>query len=204
MKQSLILVLSILCIISCRKEDTSPGFINAGDTNNKKLFTLNFQDSIPKVEYSEFSEFEWTSTPKNIDDNEDFDIRIGYSWSSYMGEMYTKVFQIGNNSNGFEFAVCENDTVVAQFDTLPFIKIFNYGEKIDANQRWLEGDWDHLFTVSLYCKTDTTIFSINKDITDKYIGIRKLRNGNLIYGWISINLINHSHFKVKESCFNNQ
>jgi hypothetical protein len=112
----------------------------AGDADNKKTFVLNFEESIPPVEYNDFTEAEWNSIPINIDEDDVFDIRVSITWMTYREVAYEKLFKIGNNFSGLEFAANENDT-------LSFVQIFNNSDLICENERWLEGENDIYFNL---------------------------------------------------------
>lgn len=203
MKQLLAAGFLFLLLSGCEKKEENPTSLTAGNLINNRAYNLNYIDSIPDVVNTEFYNFEWMSTQITIDNNDDLDIRVGHTWGINKGELFQKAFRIGNNSSGFEFAVNEKDTLIGQNDTLTFVRIYNYSELIRDNQRWLEGDFEHLFYLSLYFKNDANECAINQNLTDKYIGIRKFKNGKMMYGWIKIEIRDNDVLVLKESCFDN-
>lgn len=202
MKQTLVVVFLILLLSGCEKEQNLNS-IAAGDLNNKTTYSLNYIESIPDVVSHDFYGFDWRDTPITIDGTDDPDIRVGYSWGTNKGELFHKAFRIGSNSNGFEFAINESDILITQDDTLTFVRIYNFSDLISENQHWVEGDFGQLFYLSLFYKNDSNEYRINQNLSDKYIGIRKLRDGKMVYGWIKIEITDNDILILKESCFNN-
>lgn len=203
MKQLLAAGFLVLLLSGCEKKEENSTLLTAGNLNNNRTYSLDYSDSIPDVVTTELYNFEWMSTQITIDNIDDLDIRVGHTWGINKGELFQKAFRIGNNSSGFEFAVNEKDTLVGQNDALTFVRIYNYSEVISDNQRWLKGDYEHLFYLSLYFKNDANEYAINQNLTDKYIGIRKLKNGKMMYGWIKIEIRENDVLVLKESCFDN-
>lgn len=203
MKQLLAAGLLILLLSGCEKKDENPKSFAAGDLNTNRAYSLNYTDSIPDTVNTGLYNFEWMSTHITIDTYNDMQIRVGHTWGINKGELFQKAFRIGNNSSDFEFAVNAKDTVVGQNDTLTFVRIYNYSELISENQRWLKRDSDHLFYLSLFYKKNLNEYVINHNLTDKYIGIRKLINGKMMYGWIKFEIRDNDVLLLKESCFDN-
>jgi hypothetical protein len=201
MKQLLAAGLLVLLFSGCEKKDENRESFTAGDLNTNRAYSLNYTDRIPDTVNSGLYNFKWMSTHITIDTYNDLQIRVGHSWGINKGELFHKAFRIGNNSSGFEFAVSDKDTVVGQNDTLTFVRIYNYSELISENQRWLEGDFEHLFYLSLFYKNAVNEYVINQNLADKYIGIRKLKNGKMMYGWIKIEIRDNDVLILKESCF---
>lgn len=201
MKQLLAAGFLILLLAGCEKKEENTTAFTAGNLNNNRAYSLNYMDSIPDVVNTELYNFEWMSTQITIDEYNDLQVRVGHTRGVNEGELFQKAFRIGNSSSGLEFAVNAKDTVVGQNDTLTFVRIYNYSELISENQRWLEGDYEHLFYLSLFYKKDLNEYVINQSLADKYIGIRKLINGKMMYGWIKIEIRDNDVLVLKESCF---
>lgn len=203
MKKLLAAGICLLLLSGCEKKEENTAAFTAGNLKNNRAYCLNYKDSIPDVVNTEMYNFEWMSTQITIDEYNDFQVRVGHTWGINKGELFQKAFRIGNSSSGFEFAVNAKDTVVGQNDTLTFVRIYNYSELISENQRWLEGDYEHLFYLSLFYKNTVNEYVINQNLAGKYIGIRKLKNGKMIYGWIKIEIRDNDVLVLKESCFDN-
>jgi len=203
MKELFAAGLLVLLLSGCEKKEENQKSFTAGDLNTNRSYSLNYIDSIPDTVNSGLYNFEWMSTHITIDTYNDLQIRVGHSWGINNGELFQKAFRIGNNSSGFEFAVSDTDTVIGQNDTMTFVRIYNYSELISENQRWLEGDYEHLFYLSLFYKNVVNEYVINQNLEDKYIGIRKLKNGKMMYGWIKIEIRDNDVLVLKESCFDN-
>jgi hypothetical protein len=191
----------VLLLSGCEKKEENTTAFTAGNLNNNRSYSLNYKDSIPDVVTTGLYNFEWMSTQITIDKFNDLQVRVGHTWGITRGELFQKAFRIGNSSSDFEFAVNAKDTVVGQNDTLTFVRIYDYSELISENQRWLKRDSDHLFYLSLFYKKDLNEYVINQNLTDKYIGIRKLINGKMMYGWIKIEIRDNDVLVLKESCF---
>jgi len=203
MKKLLAAGFLVLLLSGCEKKEENTTALTAGNLKNNRAYSLNYMDSIRDVVNTELYNFEWMSTLITIDNYNDMQIRVGHTWGINKGELFQKAFRIGNNSSDFEFAVNAKDTVVGQNDTLTFVRIYNYSELISENQRWLKRDYEHLFYLSLFYKKDLNEYVINKNLIDKYIGIRKLINGKMMYGWIKIEIRDNDVLVLKESCFDN-
>lgn len=203
MKQLIVAGFLVLLLSACEKKEEDQKNFTAGSLGNSKAYSLNYTDTIPDNVNSGLHDFEWMSTQIIVDADNDLQLRVGHSWGTNNGELYQKAFRIGNNSSSLEFAVNEKDTIIGQNGTLTFVRSYNFGELISENKRWIEGDFEHLFYLSLYFKNDANEYSINRNLTDKYIGIRKLKNGKMMYGWIKIDITNNDILVLKESCFTN-
>jgi hypothetical protein len=203
MKKLLFLTLACTVFAQCKKDDEVPNFIKAGESKGNVLYTLNFVDSIEAPVWHEYTDAFFRSSPVNIDNDDDYDVRVAVGRNTYNDTTISLDIMLGYNGTNCDFAIGSDDYYIEEFDTLKFIKLFNVGAEINQNQRWLQGDNSHLFFISIYYNYNGIYLSRNENISYKYIGIRKLIGSSYRYGWIKINVADLKQVSLEESCFTN-
>ncbi|MBN2485079.1 MAG: hypothetical protein JXB34_03800 [Bacteroidales bacterium] len=199
MNPAFLTAIACLLFVQCnRDEEGQVNFIKAGEVSGKKLFNFNESFSIEEPVEFEYSYSYFASVPLNIDENNDFDIRLIMGCNTYDGADIIRHFQIIDNGNNFEIAVDTNIIIVNETDTIIQTKLFGFSDIISHNENWSPG---YSF-ISVYYNCPPVYYNINPLVTNKYIGVRKKTNAGYRYGWLNVKVIDLKQIIVEQSCFN--
>ncbi len=226
----LIIIALVIFIYSCEK-DNRDNIDKANTNNDSILITNNYilaGDSLTgsfknisadllfdnlgaaKPSSIESGSSSFGDFPLNIDFDSIFDIRYGAEILFRNNYAISRAFFVRNNygyENKIEFASIQSKFINLN-DTSTLLTLFNANDTINVNQNWIFSTKSELYFISIVNKFKPYFdgfigdnISINTNIDDKYIGIRKKIGNIYVYGWMKVSILNCQSFYLNGCSF---
>ena len=214
--------LMVLSLFSCKKENPAnvklpyDNYIIAGDSLKNEYMKLKYYlenisagDSVPSSFLYNSGDFE--DLPINIDNDNILDIRYGcsilYRNDYAISQSYFFENTYGNEKE-IEFAVTDKK-IINLNDSVYILHIYNELDSINANQLWVSNEKVEKYHISMlntfqpYFSEDYrgSNLSININVKNKYIGIRRKTDQGYVYGWLRVSITNNERMTISGSAF---